>query len=136
MIFIGLLKRKQKNAHIKKQALSVKEWPDHIITLDSVKFNDFIQKYPLSIVDFWAPWCVPCKKMVPRLRRLSKIYMGKVAFGKLNTQSNHNIAKQYKIIGIPHFGFFKYGKKIASITGVKSIREIKATIDNLLNQSS
>ena len=74
--------------------------------------------------------------MVPRLRRLSKIYIGKVAFGKLNTRNDHDIAKQYKIIGIPHLGFFKYGKKISSMTGVKSIREIKATIDNLLNQSS
>jgi thioredoxin 1 len=136
MISIKLLKRKQKDNLLNKQTLSKKEWPDHIITLDNIKFNEFIQKYPLSIVDFWAPWCAPCKKMAPRIRRLSKIYIGKVAFGKLNTQNNDNIAKQYKIIGIPHLGFFKYGKKITSMTGVKSIREIKTTIEDLLNQSS
>ena len=66
-------------------------------------------------------WCDPCKKMAPRLRRLSKIYKGKVSFGKLNIQNNENIVKQYNIMGIPYFVFFRYGKKIASMTGVKSI---------------
>jgi len=55
MIFIKLLKRKQKDNLLNKQTLSTKEWPDHIITLNKIKFNEFIQKYPLSIVDFWSP---------------------------------------------------------------------------------
>jgi thioredoxin 1 len=135
MILLGLFKRKQKDILLKKQVLSAKEWPDHVVTLDDVNFNEFIKKYPFSMVDFWAPWCAPCTKMTPRLRRLSKIYLGKVAFGKLNTQSNHNIAKQYNITAIPHFGFFSYGKKIASMAGVKSVGEIKALIDDLLYQS-
>jgi len=136
MILFGFFKSKEKDAFLKKQVLSAKEWPNHVITLDSVKFNEFINKYPLSMVDFWAPWCTPCTKMAPRLRRLSKIYFGTVVFGKLNTQSNQNIARQYKITGIPHFGFFSYGKKIACMSGIKSVGEIKAIIDDLLNKSS
>jgi thioredoxin 1 len=72
--------------------------------------------------------------MAPRLRRLSKIYKGKVAFGKLDIQNNQDIARQYKIIGIPHLVFFKNGKKISSITGVKSIGDLKDTIDALLKK--
>jgi thioredoxin 1 len=111
-----------------------KEWPDHVLTLKKNSFKDFIQKYPLSIVDFWAPWCAPCKVMGPRLRRLSKIYKGRVAFGKLDTQKHPDIAKQYKILGIPHLVFFEYGKKIVTITGLRSVGSIKTVIDDLLKK--
>ena len=72
--------------------------------------------------------------MAPRLRRLSKIYKGKVAFGRLNTQENEAISKKYKIMGITHFIFFCYGKKVASMTGMKSIGDMKDTIDDLLKK--
>jgi len=117
-----------------QKAISVKEWPDHVLTLDSNNFNEFIQKYKLSTVDFWASWCAPCRAMAPRLRRLSKLYRGKVAFGKLDTQKNQDIAKQYKIISIPHLMFFRNGKKVNSITGVKSVGYIKNLIEDLLKK--
>ena len=135
MIFFGLFKRKQKVRGSNRRDLSANEWPDHVITLEGKNFNDFIEKYPLSIVDFWAPWCAPCRTMSPRLRRLSTIYKGKVAFGKLDTQKDQDIAKKHKIMGIPHFRFFSYGKKVAEMTGVKSVGDIKDTIDDLLKKS-
>ena len=111
------------------------EWPDHVINLDENNFEDFIKKYPLSVIDFWAPWCAPCKAMAPRLRRLSNIYKGKVAFGKINTQDNSKIAKKYNITSIPHLGFFRYGKKISSSTGLKSVGDIKNIINELIKKS-
>ena len=132
MVFFGLFRRR-KSAPSKKAPL-VEEWPDHVITLGKGNFNGFIQKYPLSMVDFWAPWCSPCRVIAPRIRRLSKIYKGKVAFGRLNTQESNDIAKQYHIMGIPHLVFFRYGKKITSVTGVRSIGDIKDTIDDLLKK--
>ena len=134
MIFFSLFNNRRRDDDSKQKAKSIIEWPDHIVTLDGNNFNMFIKNYPLSIVDFWAPWCVPCKTMSPRLRRLSKIYNGKVAIGKLDTQKNQNIAKQYKIMGIPHLIFFSYGKKVISFTGVKSIGIIKNMIDELLQK--
>jgi len=121
-------KKDQKN---NKNSIKI-DWPDYVIELDEKKFDDFIKKYPLSVIDFWAPWCAPCKAMAPRLRRLSTIYKGKVAFGKINTQENQNVSKKYKITGIPHLGFFKYGEKISSVVGLKSVGEIKKTIDKYL----
>ena len=112
----------------------VNNWPEHVITLEEKNFNKFIKKYPLSIVDFWASWCIPCKTMAPRLRRLSNIYKGKVAFGKIDTQKNKGIAKNFQIIGIPQLIFFKYGKKVTSISGVRSIGYIKKVIENHLKE--
>lgn len=136
MIVLGVFGRNKKRKEDNKNIQSVTEWPDHMITLEGKNFDDFIQKYPLSLVDFWAPWCTPCKAMTPRLRRLSKVYKGKVAFGKLDTQKSQDIAKKYKIMGIPHFVFFSYGKKVTSMTGLKSVGDIKDTIDDILKKSS
>jgi len=134
MIYLGIFDYNKKRKISHKQALFNGQWPDYVVTLDEKNITEFITKYPLSIVDFWASWCAPCRIMAPRLRRLSKIYKGKIAFGKLDIQNNQNIAKQYKIMGIPHLVFFKNGKKISSITGVKSIGDIKDIIDAFLKK--
>ena len=133
MIF-GLFKHKKNVGESDQKKSPVDKWPDHVVVLEKKTFKGFIEKYPLSMVDFWAPWCAPCRAMSPRLRRVSKIYKGKVAFGKLDTQKNQDVAKQYKITGIPHLIFFSYGKKISSITGVKSVGDLKDEIDDLLKR--
>jgi len=132
MVFLGMFRLWKRSSD--QRTPSVNDWPDYVVTLDGKSFNKFIQRYPLSLVDFWAPWCAPCKVIAPRIRRLSKIYKGKVAFGRLNTQKNEDVAKQYHIMGIPHLAFFRYGRKISSITGVRSIGDMKDTIDNLLKK--
>ncbi len=133
MIFLNIFNKTKKNKPNRK-TLSANEWPDYIVILDEKNFDDFIQKYPLSIIDFWAPWCNPCKAMIPRLRRLSKIYKGQLAFGRLDTQKNKNLANKHKIMSIPNLIFFSYGKKISSVTGLKSVGDIKDIIDDLLKK--
>ena len=133
-MYLGIFKRKEGKHGFDEKVPPVNEWPDYVVTLEKRNFDDFIQKYPLSIVDFWAPWCAPCRVIAPRIRRLSKIYKGKVAFGRFNTQNNEDIAKQYHIMGIPHLVFFRYGKKVTSITGVRSIGDLKDTVDDLLKR--
>jgi len=136
MLDLGFFKHKEKKYDISQKIPSVIEWPDHVVNLDKKNFKEFIKKYPLSIIDFWAPWCNPCKAMLPRLRRLSVIYKGKVAFGRLNTQENQDIAKNYKIAGIPHLAFFRYGKKISSSVGLKSVGDIKKVIEDILKMEA
>jgi len=126
---IGLFKSKKKN---QETSIQPDEWPKHVESLNHSSFDEFINKYPLSVIDFWAPWCKPCKTMLPRLRRLERLYTGKVAFGRVDTQQEKNIAKKYNIMGIPHFGFFHHGKKIGSATGVKSVGDMKDIIDEYL----
>jgi thioredoxin 1 len=136
MLALGFFKKKEKSSKsIKKSSIKV-DWPDHVLNLDKKNFDDFIEKYPLSIIDFWAPWCAPCKSMAPRLRRLSKLYKGQIAFAKLNTQENQDIAKKYKISGIPHLIVFSYGKKISDIHGLKSTGKLKKIIENIKEEAS
>ena len=134
MIYIRIFKRKDNKHNLNQEVQLVKEWPDHIVILEKNNFNNFIEKFPLSLVDFWAPWCAPCRVIAPRIRRLSKVYKGKVAFGKLDTQKNQDIAKQYKIMTIPYLAFFSYGKKISSMIGVRPVSDIKNVIDDLLKK--
>ena len=129
-----IFKLKKEKSRSKQKESSPVEWPMYVVELDENDFEGFIEKYPLSIVDFWAPWCAPCKAMAPRLRRLSNIYKGKVAFGKINTQDNQKIAKKYKVFGIPHLILFRYGEKISIITGLKSVGGIKEVIDKILKK--
>jgi len=111
---------------------SMRDWPGHIVTLSDENLSDFIGKYPLSVVDFWAPWCAPCKVILPRLRLLSRKYAGSVAFGRLNIEKNEGIAEQYRIKSIPNLVFFSYGRRILSVSGVKTIGDIGRKIDRML----
>ena len=104
------------------------DWPKYTEKLNDKNFNDFIEKYPICFVDFWAPWCQPCKKMTPRMRRLSKLFEKRVAFGKLNVQKNKEIANKFNIMSVPSLILFKDGKKKVFLTGVKSVGELKKII--------
>ena len=116
------------------QKYSSIDCPDHVESLTKDTFNEFIKKYPLSVIDFWGPWCAPCKTMLPRIRRLERLYHGRVAFGRVNTMDEKDLAKQYNIMGIPHFCFFHFNKKIGGATGLKSIGEMKSLIDLYLTK--
>jgi len=123
---INLFKKKNQPEQNPKEPIT---WPTHVTDLHQKDFNEFVNKYPLSIIDFWAPWCNPCRTMLPRFRRLERVYQGKVAFGRVNSEQNKEIADHYKIVGIPHFGVFSNGKKVGSITGVKSVGAMKEQLE-------
>jgi thioredoxin 1 len=126
---MALFKSKIKKTKDNNSKKSTEKVIDHILKLDDNNFNEFINKYSLSVVDFWAPWCAPCRELTPRFRRLSKIYKEKVAFGKLDIQKYPDIAKKYKILTIPHIIFFSFGKQISSLSGLRSIGDMKNEID-------
>ena len=110
-------------------------WPDHVVNLDENTFDDFIKGYPYAVVDFWASWCGPCKAMGPRLRRVSKLYQGTVAFGKLDVQKYKKTADRYHVRGIPHLVFFHNGKVVSSVTGVRSIGDLKQAVEAMIGFS-
>ena len=129
MIFFGIFNRKKKHEILNKNIYTEIKINPYVVTLNKNNFNDFISKYPLSVVDFWAPWCAPCKELVPRFRRLLKIYNGKVAFGKLDIQKYPDIANKFRIFSIPHIIFFSFGKKISSLSGLSTVGDLKDKID-------
>jgi thioredoxin 1 len=84
------------------------------------------------LVDFWAPWCGPCRMVAPVVEDLAQEYEGKVKFVKLNTDDNMNAAMQYGIRSIPTLILFKGGQPVDQIIGFRPKGDLKRTIDMVL----
>lgn len=95
--------------------------------------KDVVQSAEPVLVDFWAPWCGPCRMLAPVIEELAKEYTGKVRVGKINTDEHPNAASRYKISAIPTLLFFKGGKVVEQLVGVHSKAEIKKQLDALVS---
>ncbi len=84
------------------------------------------------LVDFWAPWCGPCRMVAPLVEELAEEYDGKVKFVKLNTDDNVNTAARYGIRSIPTLLMFKGGEPIDQIIGFRPKGDLKKTVDKAL----
>ena len=82
------------------------------------------------IVDFWAPWCGPCRMVAPVVEEISKDFEGKIKVFKLNTDENPNVASQYGIRSIPTLMIFKGGQKVDTVVGAVP----KATLSSTLSK--
>jgi thioredoxin 1 len=86
----------------------------------------------LTLVDFWAEWCGPCRAMGPVVEKLSDEYEGKVNIGKLNVDHNPNITNQYGISSIPTLLFIKNGKVVCKLVGVYPKSKIEKKIKEFM----
>jgi thioredoxin 1 len=84
------------------------------------------------LIDFWAPWCRPCKRLEPIMEEIATELDGKVEVGKIDISENQELANQYRIMSIPAICLFKNGKLLSRLTGFrpknKIINEIKRYI--------
>ena len=102
-----------------------------IISITDATFKEEI-KQGISIVDFYADWCGPCKAVSPILERLAKEFAGKVKILKLNIDENQEIASEFGIRSIPTFISFKDGIKTETKVGGMSDAQFKAWFNSLL----
>ena len=84
------------------------------------------------LVDFWAPWCGPCRRLNPILEELSQEYSDKVTFAKLNTDENPETGARFGIMSIPTMLVFKNGEKVDQLVGAHPKENIKATLEKHL----
>ncbi len=104
------------------------------IILSDATFEAEVLKSPVPVlVDFWAPWCGPCKIQGPILEELAKEYEGRpFKIAKLNVDENNNVAQQYGIMSIPTLGFFNNGQMVEQMVGLQQKSSLVQKINSLL----
>lgn len=85
------------------------------------------------LVDFWAPWCGPCKMIAPTIEELANDFEGKARIGKVNTDENPSVASAQGISGIPTVMIFKGGELVQKFVGLTPKDKISAEIEGILN---
>ena len=122
----------QKAAAAREALLSITQ-PVH---LTDANFSSEVARYQLILVDFWAPWCGPCRMVGPIIDQLAKEYSGKVVFGKLNVDESPRVASTFGVQSIPTMMIFKGGKAVDVMIGAIPKGAIEAKLKQQLSKGS
>ena len=103
---------------------------ENVQTFTDGNFDDDVLKSgPTVLVDFWAEWCGPCKRLGPTVDALAVEYLGKVTVGKLNVDENPKVSEKFQIRGIPTILIFKGGQIVESLVGLAQKEDLKKVLD-------
>jgi thioredoxin 1 len=105
----------------------------NVVEVTDQNFTDVTGGAGLSMVDFWAVWCGPCRIVAPIVEQLADEYVGKVTVGKLDVDSNQRTASQYNVRSIPTILFFKEGKVVDQVIGAVPRAALESKIKQHLN---
>lgn len=103
-----------------------------IVTLTDENFAEHVERSGVAMVDFWAPWCMPCRLAAPIIERVASEYAGKVTVGKLDVDKSPATAARFHISSIPTVGIFRDGKLINTLVGVRPQQGYASALDAAL----
>lgn len=95
------------------------------LTLTAANFDRLIQGEQPVLVDFWAPWCGPCRMVAPAVEEVARTFQGRAVVGKLNVDEEQQIAQRYQIMGIPALYIFQQGRVVDKLVGVQSAQTLQ-----------
>lgn len=122
-----------KKHYMNKEKETMEEnMPDIPLHISDANLDSTVNKYPIMVVDCWAPWCGPCRMVGPIVEELARQLKGKVVFGKLNVDENPATSMKYGIMSIPTLLMFKNGRLIDSFVGAMPASMLKEKITSHL----
>lgn len=103
------------------------------IELTDGSFSSEVKKHPIMVVDFWAPWCGPCRMVGPIIEQLASEYSGRVTFGKLNVDDNPMVSSRFGVQSIPTILVFRNGEAVDGLLGAVPKAYIEEKFKKYLN---
>lgn len=109
----------------------------HVVTLTKDNFQtEVLASAQPVLVDFWAAWCGPCKMVAPVVAELATEFEGKAKVGKVDVDTETDLAKRYEISAIPSLLIFKDGKVVDQVVGVRPKAELKAKLEKFVTDAA
>ncbi|HYH79013.1 MAG TPA: thioredoxin [Longimicrobium sp.] len=105
----------------------------NVVTVTDQNFTEVTGGAGLSMVDFWAVWCGPCRLVAPIVEQIAEQYQGQVTVGKLDVDANQRTASQFNVRSIPTILFFKEGKLVDQVVGAVPRAALESKLKQHLN---
>lgn len=110
---------------------------EHVMEFNDANFEAEVEGGTgVTVVDFWAPWCGPCRFVAPVIEELAEEYRGRVRVGKVNVDDNPRVSGRYGIRSIPTIGIFRDGEPVDAVVGAVPLAMLRSAVEKHLEAES